>query len=42
MFLLSKSDTYSPFLGLIVMNTVPNSGGVSSSPPTTDTLSVFG
>ena len=39
---LSKSDTNSPFFGLIVMNTVPNSGGSSSSPPTTETDSVLG
>ena len=39
---LSKSDTNSPFLGLIVIKTVPNSGGSNSSPPTTETDSVFG
>ena len=39
---LSKSDTNSPFFGFIVIETVPNSGGSSSSPPTTETDSVFG
>ena len=42
MLFLSKSDTNSPFFGLIVIKTVPNSGGVNSSPPTTETLSVLG
>ena len=38
---LSKSDTNSPFFGFIVIKTVPNSGGSKSSPPTTETDSVF-
>ena len=37
-----KSETKLPFLGFILITTVPNSGGLSSSPPTTETDSVFG
>ena len=37
-----KSDTKLPFFGFILIATVPNSGGSSSSPPITETDSVFG
>ena len=39
---LLKSETKVPFLGLILIETVPYSGGSNSSPPTTDTVSVSG
>ena len=37
-----KSEIYVANLGLMLIWTVPNSGGLSSSPPTTDTDSVSG
>ena len=37
-----KSETYVPFFGLIAIDTVPYSGGSSSSPPIIETDSVSG
>ena len=39
---LLNADTYVPFLGFMLIVTVPNSGGSISSPPTTATDSVSG
>ena len=39
---LTTADKTSPFFGLTVMKTFPNSGGSSSSPPYALTESTFG
>ena len=38
----NKIEVVIPFFGLILITTVPNFGGFNSSPPTTETDSVFG